>query len=118
MDDRRKYRRLRYGIDVELSYYDKNPEGTETINRLRTKDISAGGARITVPNKLDVGDIVSVQLAMPYTGDEIACFALVAWVGPNGNGKFDTGLAFGDLTRQEIMTINRFVEMELDKGIE
>ena len=118
MDDRRKYRRLRYGVDVVVTYYRKKAGGTEIINKLRTRDISAGGIRALIPNKLNPGTVVSVELTMPHSGDEISCFAIVAWTEPAGEGKFDTGLAFGDLSKDETAKINRFVETELDKGIE
>ncbi len=118
MDDRRKYKRLRFGVDVVVTYYRKKAGGTEIINKLRTKDISAGGIRALVPSKLNPGTVVSVELTMPYTGEEISCFALVAWVEPAGEGKFETGLAFSDLSREETAMIDRFVETELEKGIE
>jgi Tfp pilus assembly protein PilZ len=116
--DRRKYRRLRYGVDIEVTYYRKKAGGTEITSRLRTENVSAGGIRVTARNRFKVDTVVSVRLTMPYTGEEIACFAQVVWVSPVEEGKFDTGLAFVNLSGKEIAAIDRFVEEELDKGIE
>jgi len=117
VDERRKFKRLRYGVEIELSYYRKK-SGTEIIKKMRTRDISAGGIRLATTNKLEEGSLMSVKLTIPRTGDEISCFAQVMWVSQIESGGFDTGLAFMDLSNKEIATIDRFVEDELEKGIE
>lgn len=118
MDERRKYRRLRYGVNAEVSYYQQEPREREVLSKLRTRDISVGGIRVALTDKLETGAVVSVKLAMPYTGREISCFAQVAWVSPVREGKHETGLAFVGLDGKEAAVINTFVEDELDKGIE
>ena len=90
----------------------------ETVSKLRTEDISAGGIRITIKDKLESGDLLSIKLTMPYTGQEIACFAQVAWVAPTEEGQFEVGLAFANLSNAETRIIDQFVDKELEKGIE
>jgi len=118
MEERREFKRLKYGVHAEVSYYQKEPREREVLSKLHTKDISAGGIRIALTDKLDAGAIVSVKLMMPYSDREISCFAQVAWVSPAREGKHETGLAFTGLTEKEKAVINSFVEDELDKGIE
>jgi Tfp pilus assembly protein PilZ len=117
VDEKRKFKRLRYEVEIELSYYRKK-SGTEIIKKMRTENISAGGIRATTSNRLEVGSLMSIKLTMPHTGDEISCFAQVAWIRPLKDGTFDTGFAFSNLSNKEIAVIDRFVEKELDKGIE
>lgn len=119
MVEKRKYERLRYGVDLDLFYYQDWEGHAEIINRLHTEDVSAGGARVLVPTKLDAGAVVWVKLHMPYTGREVECIALVAWVIPARarEGMFDTGLVFSNLSREETAAISRLVRTEMDKKV-
>jgi len=118
VDDRRKYKRLRFGVIVEISYYQQEPKDREIINKTRTKDISAGGIRVSIRDKLDIDSLVSVKLTIPNTDREVTCFGQVAWVSPPGKGRYETGLAFMDLSEKEAALIEEFIEKEIDKGIE
>ena len=118
MQDRRKFKRLRYGVQVEISYYRKKPGDTDIIRKLKTKDISAGGIRVVLKDQLEQGALVSVRLVMPDTGRDVTCFAQVAWVAPESAEGFETGFAFMDISNQEMTVIQEFIETELEKGIE
>ena len=39
MQDRRKFKRLRYGVKVEISYYRKKPGDTDVIISIRARNI-------------------------------------------------------------------------------
>jgi len=118
MPERRKFRRLRYGVQVEVSYYRKKPGDTDIIRKLKTKDIGAGGIRVALRDKLEVGSLVSLGLTMPGTGKVISCFAQVAWVAATDKGEFETGFSFIDISNEETTAIQGFIETELEKGIE
>ena len=118
VDERRKFKRLRYGVEVEISYYGDDSGKGEKVSRLRTEDIGAGGIRVTIHDRLETGALITVKLTIPHTDKEITCFAQVAWVNSAAEGRHETGLAFMGLSNREIIAINDFVESELDKGIE
>ena len=118
MQDRRKFKRLRYGVKVEISYYRKKPGDTDVIRKLKTKDISAGGIRVVLKDELEQGSLVSVRLVIPDTSKEVTCFAQVAWVATETAEGFETGFAFMDISNKEMTTIQGFIETELEKGIE
>jgi c-di-GMP-binding flagellar brake protein YcgR len=118
VQERRKFKRLRYGVQVEISYYRKKPGDTDIIRKLKTKDISAGGIRVALKDKLEQGSLVSMRLTMPDSGSEISCFAQVAWVAATDRGEFETGFSFIDVSNQETTAIQGFIETELEKGIE
>jgi c-di-GMP-binding flagellar brake protein YcgR len=118
VEERRKFKRLRYGVQVEISYYRKKPGDTDIIRKLKTKDISAGGIRVALKDKLEEGSLVSIRLVMPDTGRDVTCFAQVAWVAAETAEGFETGFAFMDISNQEMTVIQEFIETELEKGIE
>ncbi len=118
MQDRRKFKRLRYGVRVEISYYRNKPGDTDVIRKLTTKDISTGGIRVVLKDKLEEGTLVSLRLVLPDTGRDVTCFAQVAWTAPAGADEFETGFAFMDISNQETNILQEFIDMELDKGIE
>lgn len=112
----RNYKRLRFDVKVEVTYYeDKNKE---IVSKLRTENVSAGGVRLTVPNKFEKGALLFVKLSMPYTGEEISTFAQVTWVRPRNEGGFVIGLTFTGLSDKETEKIDQFIESEMDKGFE
>jgi len=117
-DDRRKFKRLRYGVKVEISYYKDEPKDKEILKKLSADNISAGGIKITTDDKLTAGTVASVKLTLPYSGLEISCFAQVAWVSAAKGGGYETGVTFMNLSSEEEAAIKEFVENELDKGIE
>lgn len=118
MQERRKFKRLRYGVQVEISYYRKKPGDTDIIRKLKTKDISAGGIRVVLKDELEKGSLVSLRLIMPGTGKDLTCFAQVAWVAAETAEGFETGFAFMDISNKEMTAIQGFIETELEKGIE
>ena len=118
MEDRRKFKRLRYGVQVEISYYRKKPGDTDIIRKLKTKDISAGGIRVVLKDELEKGSLVSVRLVMPDTDKELTCFAQVAWVADQSAEGFETGFAYIDISNKEMTSIQEFIDAELEKGIE
>ena len=118
MDNRRKFRRLRYGVEVEISYYKNEPKDKEVYKILKTENISAGGIKINVNEKLAQGTVASVKLTIPHTDLEISCFAQVAWVGREKDGRYETGISFMNLSKEEEKSLEEFVESEWEKGIE
>jgi hypothetical protein len=118
VQERRKFKRLRYGVQVEISYYRKKPGDTDVIRKLKTKDISAGGIRVTLKDELEKGSLVSVRLFVPETNKEVTCFAQVAWVASGTAAGFETGFAFMGISNDEIIAIQEFIDTELEKGIE
>lgn len=112
MDERRRYPRLNFNVEVEYHKIDasRNPD-----KLTGTKNISIGGVCIVALDKLNVGDAISLKIYLPDEMPPIYTKGLVAWVEEFSVGSistskaFDAGIEFVDLKDDDKDRINKFV---------
>jgi len=79
-----------------------------------TEDIGAGGIRVIIPDKLDIGAMVGLEIFL--SNGEIKCKGKIVWVVKKGSSllgdgvTFDTGVEFGEISEEDRRVVNNFVE--------
>jgi c-di-GMP-binding flagellar brake protein YcgR len=108
--ERRKYRRLRAEVKVEISYTDPEKDVTSLTTDPVSKDISAGGLLVRHRKPLVVGSEVVVKFLLPSEKRYIMTFARVIRADVVEEDKlYDIGLCFIDIRDQDIERINKYV---------
>lgn len=89
--ERRKYVRFATSLEVGYCIFD-DLELDKTHSRL--KDISRGGIRISVPEELNTGAQVAVEIKLPEDSIPFVAFSEVVWSRKNGDLGYEAGLKF------------------------
>jgi len=109
MQERRKFLRLTYPCKINLP----SEEGEETFT-LHTENISSGGVRIILQEKLSRGTPLTIELSIGK--ERIKTQGRVAWVldittpGAKEPDLFDTGIEFTSLSLEDRSFLSRQIE--------
>ncbi len=108
MKERRRFPRVAYPCKINIS----TEEGEEEF-RLHTENISSGGTRVILREKLDINTPIQVTLAI--WDREIKTKGRVVWVidinqpGSDTATLFDTGVEFTQLNQEQREMLSRLV---------
>lgn len=74
-------------------------------------NLSEGGVGLETISRLEPGDEVEIEFRLPGTDEGFCIRSEVVWVKPVSEAErtYGAGLAFDDLTRNERLTIRRFI---------
>ena len=104
----RQYTRVLLHLPVE--YYINNPK----IPRLgHTTNLSPGGVMLNIPEKLDIGQSISLAIFVSWgkSVEAIKVSSQVIWVaGQEKDGGFRSGVKFIDLSANDRNKLERFFE--------
>lgn len=95
MEDRRVFERVPAAINVAYRVY-----GGKSKFKTISKDISGGGIRLSLNEKLDEGTILELEIGLPDTNRSIPALGKVAWTvefvvrGDSVMKYYDTGIEF------------------------
>jgi len=113
MEERRKYPRLKFNVDVDYKILRENGF---IATKVETKDIGAGGICIVSLEKFDVGNSLSLKFSLPGVNKPIKAIGRVAWVAEFSVGgdtpshtAYDTGIEFTEISDDDREKINEYV---------
>ena len=105
--ERRQYPRLNAPVFCR-------PLGRPLFARLRTRDISLGGARLYSDDSHRTGDRLELELFLPDQS-EIACRAEVVWIDDLPEGapaRYDVGVRFIEIAPQDRERLGQVLKEE------
>jgi c-di-GMP-binding flagellar brake protein YcgR len=115
-DDRRRYRRLKAEVQVEISYTDPDKDVTSLTTDPVSRDISAGGLLIRHRSALPIGSEIVVKFILPSEKRYVMTFARVVRVDVVEERKlYDIGLCFVNTREEDIERINKYVVGSLEQ---
>lgn len=115
-DERRKYRRLKAEVKVEISYTDPEKDVTSLTTAPVSRDISAGGLLVRHTSALPIGSEIVVKFILPSEKRYVMTFARVVRVDVVEERKlYDIGLCFVNTRDQDIERINKYVSDTLEQ---
>ena len=109
--EKRKFIRARFPCKILIYSFPEHAVSTHTEN------ISAGGVRVIVGEKIETGKIVGIEIHLKE--NKIVCKGKIAWVvdkkSPYRRGIFyhDTGIEFFEINDQDRNMINMTIEKML-----
>ena len=111
--ERRKYRRVKARVSVEIEKYESAPMLLATSGAA-SKDVSVGGLLLRFHKSVAVPSMVLVRFLLPgekdgleITGRAVRCVPV--------EGGYDIGLEFIDTMPEEFERIQRYVQAEADE---
>jgi len=117
--ERRKFKRLKLEVEVELQYYDTEKNKSRVIGDSVSRNISAGGLLVVSDRPLDIEAFVLARFLLPNEKRYIMVLAKVVRVEViEEGGKYELGIEFVDYRKEDIDKLNEFVESELEEGAE
>lgn len=112
--DKRRFVRAKFPCKI-IIYVPKEHSITT-----KTKNISAGGVRVILSEKLDIVSMVGLEI---FLNDEsVKCQGRVVWsvekteLGPNGSSQYDTGIEYYQIEDDDRRVINNLVETIVSEG--
>lgn len=115
--ERRRFKRLKLEVEVELQYYDTEKNKSEVIGDSVSKNVSAGGLLVASDRPLDIEAFVLARFLLPNEKRYIMVLAKVVRVEVVEEGrKYELGISFVNYRKEDIERLNEFVESELEKG--
>ena len=107
--EKRKY--LRIDISLLLEY---RPVKTELYrNKSIAENISEGGLLLSLPDRFEKGDVLSVKLALPSAaeGQHVSALVKVAWTKfDNRRNVYNTGVCFVDISEDSLKRVKEYVD--------
>lgn len=106
--EKRKFLRARFPCKISIANFPEHTVSTHTEN------ISAGGVRVIIGEKIEIGSTVGLEMYLKEA--VIACKGKVVWVvdkaSPYKKGihYYDTGIEFCDISDRDRNLINSMVE--------
>ncbi|MCX7702617.1 MAG: PilZ domain-containing protein [Planctomycetota bacterium] len=111
--ERRKYKRLKLEVKVELQYYNPELGRSEIVSDIKSKNISAGGVLVQCGRRLSVEDFVIARFVLPSKRRYIMGLARVVRVEVIKEGsEYEVGLEFVNFRKEDVEELNKFVEQE------
>ena len=114
MKERRRFPRVAYPCKINIS----TEEGEEEFS-LHTENISSGGARVILQEKIEVN--TPLQITLLVWDKQVKTRGRVVWVidinqpGADKPTLFDTGIEFTQLNQEQRETLSRLVEETFNK---
>lgn len=115
-DERRKFRRLKTKVKVDISYTDPETDVTSLLTRPVSKNLSASGLLIRHDKPLAVGSDVVLKFLLPEEKRYVMTFAKVVRVDAVEEGKaFDIGICFTNVRPEDATRINKYITSTIEK---
>lgn len=114
--DKRKFPRLSFNVDVN---YELIAGQSAEARKSRSKNISAAGLCLMIPEKVEPGNLLNLEFFLPDADTPITARGNVVWVeelaiySAEPVVSYDCGLAFTDITPGDRKKINRHVVRNL-----
>src|SRR5512136_703709 len=108
--EKRKFSRIPLNVKVKYDVLEGSPRKTEET---RSKNVSAGGICLTIPEKIDIGALLRLKLYLQGEDDFIIVSGEVVWVKEfsinhtSDYKAFDCGIEFFDVGPQDQEKISR-----------
>jgi len=112
--EKRKHKRVT--VDMDIGYSLPPNAGRKSATKTFTEDISMGGAKVFLEEKLDKGTALVLQLRVPNLSKPIVTGAEVAWVDsnprtlPSGKRSYATGVMFARLKPSDKKELSKFID--------
>jgi len=112
--EKRKHKRVT--VDMDVGYSLPPNAGRKGATKTFTEDISMGGAKVFLEEKLDRGMALMLQLKVPNLNKPIVTNAEVAWVDnnprtlPSGKRSYATGVMFTRLKPTDKKELSKFID--------
>jgi len=106
-EERRKFPRVRISVEVEAKHSDW------PLIKAKSSDISVGGIRLFLPNKLPKGKVMELEVSLPFP--PVVTHGKVVWIKEvkTKEGKFfQTGIEFTELKPTDKAKIEAFIRDE------
>jgi c-di-GMP-binding flagellar brake protein YcgR len=110
--EKRKFSRIPLNVKVK---YDVLKGSTQRTGETRSKNVSAGGICLTVPEKIDIGALLRLKLSLQGEDDFITVKGKVVWVEEfsinhmSDQKAYDCGIEFVDVDPQVQKDISRYL---------
>jgi c-di-GMP-binding flagellar brake protein YcgR len=115
--EKRKFPRIPLNVKVTYDVFEGSPRRTEEA---RSKNVSAGGIRLTVPEKIDIGALLRLKLSLQGEDDFIIVKGRVVWVQEfsitqtifnhtSDYKAYDCGIEFVDVSAEDQKSISRYL---------
>ena len=109
--ERRKYKRVKKEIDVRI-ILESDTINLDSVKKVRSKDIGAGGILLQYNNALDLEALVDVSFLKPNSFDFFQGRARVVRVEINpDNETYEVGVEFLDLTDSDMERLNYYLTL-------
>jgi len=106
MAERRKYIRLGSAINIEYKTTGRHIAGNQT----KSKNISAGGVKITIKEKLPLNSQLNLKFILPGDSKPVEVIGQIVWQQPqNEFGEYDTGIQYVQIEPDDIQRITDYV---------
>jgi c-di-GMP-binding flagellar brake protein YcgR len=112
MEENRKFVRIEWPVVIKY----KTIEEPRTQDQIVGKDISEGGARFIVYERLTKGTKLDFQLEMPFDSMPILAKGEVAWIkkiGDEGSKTFEAGVVFKGVSQNDQKRLKMYIENEI-----
>lgn len=112
MEERRKYPRLKFNVDVDYKILRESGFISTTAE---SKNIGAGGVCIIALERFGVGSSLSLKFSLPGAPKPIKAIGRVAWIAEFSVGDaplhtaYDTGIEFTEISDEDREKINEYV---------
>ncbi len=106
-DDKRRFKRFNLSWKLLFRPFD-NLFKTEKFEEVYTHDLSLGGVRFQSSEELDIESKLLFEIEIP-DNDDIVVFGKVVWVKKKDSNRFEYGIQFRDLNKDQIDKLRRIV---------
>jgi|GEM_PF-3546066 c-di-GMP-binding flagellar brake protein YcgR len=111
--ERRKFKRLKLEVKVELQYYNPELGRSEIISDSKSKNISANGILVLSSKRFAVEEFILARFLLPSKKRFIMGLAKVVRVEVVEEGKqYEVGLVFVNFRKEDLDELNKFIESE------
>ncbi|MDO8602694.1 MAG: PilZ domain-containing protein [Candidatus Omnitrophota bacterium] len=112
MEENRKFVRIEWPVIIKY----KTIEEPHIQDHIVSKDISEGGARFIVYERLMKGTRLDIQLEVPFDSLPIFAKGEVAWIkkaGDEDSKAFEIGVVFTNVDSKEQKRLKMYIESEI-----
>lgn len=113
--DQRKYLRADTNFKVWCQTFDREEV---SYGRLLARNISINGIQLNILRLEDIGTQLLLQFKMPYEEDKIIARGKIVWSDKKNTDHYEIGIEFTDISDKDIKSINRFVMIHGESGLE
>lgn len=106
--ERRKFVRAPHGL--EAKYHPAFGNREEGWRAVQTVNLSAGGIRFRSADPLAVGKVLDLDITLPSVGRSLPLRGCVVWSRMPASGLTEHGVAFTDLTLEQMVQLEEFVQ--------
>ncbi|MFA5389204.1 MAG: PilZ domain-containing protein [Candidatus Omnitrophota bacterium] len=112
MEESRKFVRIEWPVVIKY----KTLEEPLTQDQIVGKDISEGGARFIVYERLMKGTKLDIQLEVPFDSMPLSAKGEVAWIkkiGEEDSKTFEIGVVFKNISQIDQKRLKMYIENEI-----